>query len=73
MFPLDWEDAHQRRFRVSDDLIVDHIRVDIELLQILQPSAAISRYPRMRKEERLAGHIHLLREHSQLVEEVLVE
>ena len=73
IFSLYPEDAHQHRFRVADDLLVDDIRVDVDRLHILQPSAAIPRYPRMPIIERLARHLHLLRVHSQLVEEVLVE
>ena len=72
MGTLDRHDAHQQRFRVADDLVVDDIRVDVERLHIIQRGAAIPRCPRWRKLERLAGYLHLLPHQSKL-DEVFVE
>ena len=45
---LDREDAHQHRFRVARDLVIDAIRVGVERLHIGPRGGTISRCPRWR-------------------------
>ena len=44
MSSIDRQDSRHYRFRVSDDLVFDDIRIDVEGFHILHPSAAIPRY-----------------------------
>ena len=70
---LDLEDAHQHLVRVSHNLVIDEIPVDLEHFPISTLDGTIPRSPRWRKIETLAGYLHLLREHSKLLEQILVE